>query len=420
MSELSHKEAYRLIHQRQLDAEDRAALRAHLSQCESCRQHAALDGMLSRYLVLSPAGYRPSSAQSAVYMARVKRQNRSQKIIKPVYALASLAAIVILGLAGWFIMRPNLETTSIAASESLVEAVEANDVAHVKRLLEAGADPNAVDSAGDPALKTAVGAVGTIGNTEIIALLLESGADVNAQDSAGNALLPQAARDGQLQVVQLLLDFGADVDGLMSTTKGKGTNVTGLALAANSNHNEIAELLIAHGANVNHAESSMGITVLIGAALTKNSEIITILLENGADPNLQCCPGFGGGPLHAAFEEGSVEAVEALLDGGADVDIRDEFGETPLMSAIIKGPSTSLAKTIDVLLDGGADPNIQDVNGNSALHHAAKLEGKADAVPILLKNGASVVLQNNNGETAVDLATDDAIIELLREARVGE
>ena len=102
------------------------------------------------------------------------------------------------------------------------------------------------------------------------------------------------------------------------------------------------------------------------------------------------------------------------------MDIRNEFGETPLMTAIRSGPSTSLAKMIDVLLDGGADPNIQDVNGNSALHHAAKVVGKEGAVPILLENGASVVLRNNNGETAVDLATDDAIIELLREAAVGE
>jgi ankyrin repeat protein len=301
------------------------------------------------------------------------------------------------------------------AGNQLHEAVRANDTAAVERLLEAGSSPNALDSSGDPILLSAIQDAETSGSTDIVALLVDKGADVNALDRRGNALLPLAAKDGQLEVVQLLLDAGADVDSPISD--GRGTNDCGLARAAIHNHIEIAELLIAHGANVNHAESGNGYTVLISAAYFNNPEIIKILLDNGADPNLHCCPGFGGTALHGAADQGAIEAAQALLAGGADVNIQTDLGITPLMSVIMTETSTTLAEMVAVLLDGDADPNLQDVNGDSALHYAARLGyGHEDAIPILIEHGASLDLRNNNGETPLDIATSNTIIELLRDA----
>ncbi len=93
MSEFSHKEAQRLIHQRRLSAAERLALRNHLDQCATCREHALMDRLLSSYLVLSPVNQRPTSAQATVYLGRVQRHSRRQRIMKPVYALAGIAAL---------------------------------------------------------------------------------------------------------------------------------------------------------------------------------------------------------------------------------------------------------------------------------------------------------------------------------------
>jgi ankyrin repeat protein len=149
-----------------------------------------------------------------------------------------------------------------------------------------------------------------------------------------------------------------------------------------------------------------------------NVEIVTLLLENGADPSLLSTFNSGTAPLHFAVAGDSVEAIQAMLDGGADVDIQTDMGLTPLMDGI-RGSSPRLIEIVTILLDGGADLNVQDNSGNTALHHAVRSR-RADVITLLLEYGAVPDIENNFGKTALDLATTDEIAEMLREAGAGE
>lgn len=93
-----------------------------------------------------------------------------------------------------------------------------------------------------------------------------------------------------------------------------------------------------------------------------------------------------------------------------DPHITDNDGITPLWIAVMN--STDVTKT---LLDCFPDINVNQTlpNGETALHCAARL-GNMAIVKLLLLHGADVGIRSVAGETAADIATDDAVAELLK------
>lgn len=125
---------------------------------------------------------------------------------------------------------------------------------------------------------------------------------------------------------------------------------------------DIAALRAANaaGSDVNRSFPDSDECVLTTAVSKGDLEIVRLLLELGADPNVRetVTP-----PLIAAAASGSRELVTTLLDAGAEVDVRDEDGSTPLMIAAACGH----VDIIRELLHRGANPKLKDRFGNSAL-----------------------------------------------------
>jgi ankyrin repeat protein len=465
---ISQYDAYQ---DRALTEAETTVYRQHLDTCSECRTWVENQVNIARQLaneapapaILSPAAAARIQQNVFSKMRRALIMNNVRTVTGAAVAFAVLALVV--GTFVWqsrtldtidFVAQvPGFEAAAPVTDEQLIEAVNAKDAAAVEQLLKAGANANALDSSGDPMLKTAILRGQSGGSAEIVELLLAHGADTNALDKGGNALLAFAAGPkGQVEIVQLLLDAGADVNGTLTGGSHVQPLIDQSALneAAYNNNIEIVELLIAHGADVNLAEKNYNWTALDGAAYYDYPEIIRVLLENGADPNPLNTWGVGGTPLHIAAELRHVAAAQELLDGGADVDLQDGSGLTPMMVGIKDGGWTDLTKIVTLFLDRGADPNLQAHIGNAALHYAAR-EGKNGVIPILIENGASVDLQNNVGntalheaakrsqfeaitlliengasldiknnkdQTALDVAIDDRVIELLQEASAAE
>lgn len=158
--------------------------------------------------------------------------------------------------------------------EVFLQSVKSGDYAEVKRLIEAGADINAKNNDGFPALIMAL----LMEHTEVATLLIEAGADVNAEAKAGYTALPIVAGDGLIEVVKLLVEKGADVN------DRDNNGYTALFSAAKYGHTKIAQLLIDAGADVN-AQSKEGATVLMFATEHGQAEFAKLLIETGADVN---------------------------------------------------------------------------------------------------------------------------------------
>ena len=99
-------------------------------------------------------------------------------------------------------------------------------------------------------------------------------------------------------------------------------------------------------------------------------------LAKGADPNQRTSkPIYASSALHkATMSEYAGEVIKLLLDAGADVNIRDEEGRTPLILALGPMPDPVwILRPVRALLAGGADPTIKDNDGHDALWHARRL-----------------------------------------------
>lgn len=119
--------------------------------------------------------------------------------------------------------------------------------------------------------------------------------------------------------------------------------------------------------------------------------------------------------LHSAAQKGVVAEIEKLLARGADINTKNEDGQTPLLSAVANQEERSDA--VKFLLNKGADANAKDKNGQTALMLAAR-NGHSDSVVALLEKGADVGAKDANGKTAMDHARYyDNIKKLLKNAK---
>ena len=173
---------------------------------------------------------------------------------------------------------------------------------------------------------------------------------------------------------------------------------------------------------------------LHAAAFRHNPEYTRILLHFGADVNLQ--DRRGQTALHQAALNGFAETLKALVDGGADVNVRvgdasdlsDKYnwksksnqGRTPLMLACglrnqDKSVLDSRAKIVDYLVTANADTKMLDLKNRSVLHYASE---SADSMIIkkLLRSGPDINQTDIDGVSAIHIAAktcDANSVELL-------
>ncbi|KAF3363101.1 hypothetical protein PHSC3_000286 [Chlamydiales bacterium STE3] len=201
-----------------------------------------------------------------------------------------------------------------------------------------------------------------------------------------NALL-LASMNGEKTILSFLLRAGVNPNFL--NEKGSGP----LHYAAQAGLEEIVEMLIQYNANVNEHSSQNHATPLVFACgygyhqfFRPNRQVVEHLLINGADPNIPSNTGIY--PLHYAAEAGLEEMVELLLQTNVDVNKRAGCGfNTPLAFACGCGDPQTFQpnpEVVKLLLEHGADPNILDSTGKSPLHYAV-LANQAEIIKLLLQ-----------------------------------
>ena len=100
--------------------------------------------------------------------------------------------------------------------------------------------------------------------------------------------------------------------------------------------------------------------------------------------------------------------MTALLQAGADVNARDDYGNTTLhYAANLRTNPEVIPEVIIALLDAGADVNASGEYGNTPLHQAASRNENPEVLTLLLDAGADGTAVNDDGETPFDRAKDN-------------
>lgn len=147
-------------------------------------------------------------------------------------------------------------------------------------------------------------------------------------------------------------------------------------------------------------------SAIAAAAERGNLEIVKALFAAGAKLVEPECE--DSSPLWEASQQGHADVVALLLSMKADVSFKVGNGSTPLLAAISgplieEGPKGDVRKTAELLLAAGADPNVENEFGHTPLILAVN---KADArlVSLLLNHGAKPDLKNKKGVSPLDTA----------------
>jgi serine/threonine-protein phosphatase 6 regulatory ankyrin repeat subunit B len=210
-----------------------------------------------------------------------------------------------------------------------------------------------------------------------IKILLQQGADINIKAKSGNtALLVASVGYGKYDIIKLLLDHGANAKVL----NNKKENA--LMRAALFGDTSTISLLLSKGLDIN-AQDNDGLTALINSIFNVNRLVTVQLLDRGADPDLVAA--FSLTAVSAAVTYNDTESVIAILKKAKTIDAPDDGGRTSLMWAAYNEHDN--VAIIQALLDKGANVNLKAKDGSTALSWALK-KGNTATVALLKKAGA--------------------------------
>jgi ankyrin repeat protein len=268
---------------------------------------------------------------------------------------------------------------------------------------------------------------------------LQEGAD---PDAGRFAPLTLAASMGHLAICEQLLEFGADVNGgcrystplvaavghprIEALLRERGARETVFNAVAEGSVAKTRKFLDAEPSLV-HVRDETDMTPLFLAASLRAVGLMTLLLDAGADVNVVADGSYGISPIHQASRGGprphARAAITLLHSRGADLDARNKGGVAPLHMAVRDRDF----QAVRALLEHGAEVDIEDRGRKSTpLRRAVANTGRpgtagtqdvaTEITSLLLKHGANPNHVNRSGKTVLESTRHRETRELLEAA----
>lgn len=221
---------------------------------------------------------------------------------------------------------------------------------------------------------------------------------IDIKDIFGNTALHYAVILNNINIVKKLISFGSD----SLITNNEDENV--LQIGIKYNRNEILEYLIENSISLNFV-SSTGESFLQIAISFQNNYIINLILKKKCFVNNQEKE-YGISALHQSLIQNNIKLSRILINIGADINLQDFYGNTPLIYIVNENNSNELIKFL-ISFDN-LNYNLTNIDGNTALHVA--LIKKINIDKILLEKIISqtdLTIQNNYGKSCLQLLLEN-------------
>lgn len=253
----------------------------------------------------------------------------------------------------------------------------------------------------------------TDGNLELLTLLLEEGEAADTPDARCQTPLHLAAKAGNVSAVCLLLSYGSNVDS--EDVDGR----TPLHAAVESGEVEVVAKLLTEGADSQTRERVRGRTPFHLATLADNAEILKVLLAPMIESPWEGRRALKIGDkdkrtvLHLSTHNGLVGTTELLLSAGAQVNVSDIEGLTPMHTAIRTRQHGVCTTLLTLLLDAGGDVSAGVCQEEGSLLHAASAVGCVSCIKLLADRGAPLNCKDNLGRAPIHLAVSEDRMDAL-------
>ena len=216
----------------------------------------------------------------------------------------------------------------------------------------------------------------------LAALLTVLGVLAGAGSAALRSPVLDAAKRGDVESLKSELRAGADVNA------AQGDGFTAIHWAAKTGNREVAEVLIAAGADIEATTRLGSHTPLHVAAAAGQAGVAEALLQAGAPAD--ALTSTGAEPIHFAAAAGVPEVLNALIAHGASVDAREtEWGLTPLMFASVRGRVAAVRALMEAGADASRTANVLDVVERARLDMQERREREARLAE--LRGGSGVL-----------------------------
>eukprot|EP01045_Picozoa_sp_COSAG04_P024851 COSAG04_NODE_3168_length_3093_cov_83.308897_1_plen_862_part_10 len=259
---------------------------------------------------------------------------------------------------------------------ALVHALVHNQLTTMRLLLDRGANPNLADSKGITPLMIAAG----VGPLPLMQLLVEAKADIGAVDQLGNTAFHYACFTNHPECAEALVRAGCDTN--LLDKRGE----TGRDVAQRKGHTVVLERLAAlelhRPSPAEEEQSKVGVKEFMSSALLD------------------------------AMVNGQEAAAQLLLDRGANPNLADSDGITPLMIAA----GTDWLPLLRLLVEAKAEVDAVEPRTGWTAFHATCVNNLPECAEVLVRAGCDTSLRAKDGKTGRDMAQDQgnaAVLERL-------